>query len=127
MEGYSVKILNTSKELSAKEKVRIKDFSNAQQLDDIITPDSHFLIDYDFHADMEVHNEKTKNEKKDYNKRVIVDKEGNAFVTGSESFMSAMDEVLEEMADSGEEFQLDCYKVDSKNFAGKQFITCTVI
>lgn len=127
MDGYSVKIIHTSKELSAKEKVRLKDFSNAQQLDDIIAGDEHFIIDYDFHADMEVHNEKTKNDKKDYLKRVIVDKAGNAFVTGSESFMSAMDEVLEEMADSGEEFQLDCYKVDSKNFQGKKFITCTVI
>lgn len=127
MEGYSVKITSTSKELSAKEKVRIKDFSNAAQLDDVIQGDSHFLLDYDYHADMDVHNDRTKNEKKDYKKRVIVDKAGNAFVTGSESFMTAMDDVLAEMDGADEEFQLDCYKVDSKNFAGKQFITCTVI
>lgn len=127
MEGYSVKIIHTSTDLSAKEKVRIKDFSNAAQLDDIITGDSHFMLDYAYYADMEVHNEHTKNEKKDYMKRVIVDKAGNAFITGSESFMTAMDDVLAEMEGTDEEFQLDCYKVDSKNFAGKQFITCTVI
>lgn len=127
MEGYSVKIIHTSTELSAKEKVRIKDFSNAAQLDDIIEGDSHFMLDYAYHADMQVHNERSKNEKKDYMKRVIIDKAGNAFITGSESFMSAMDDVLDDMADTGEEFQLDCYKVPSKNFAGKSFITCTVI
>ncbi len=127
MEGYSVKIISTSKELSAKEKIRIKDFTAASQLDDIIQPGEHFMLDYDFHAVMEVHNEKTKNEKKDYKKVVIVDKAGNAFVTGSESFLTAMEDIISEMADSGEEFQLDCYKVDSKNFQGKQFITCTVI
>lgn len=127
MEGYSVKIVYTSINLSAKEKVRIKDFSNAAQLDDVIQGDAHFMLDYAYHADMEVHNERSKNEKKDYMKRVIVDKAGNQFITGSEAFMSAMDEVLEEMNESGEDFQLECYKVPSKNFAGKSFITCTVI
>ena len=38
-----------------------------------------------------------------------------------------LQEVLEEMSDSGEEVQLDCYKADSKNYSGKQFLTCTVI
>jgi hypothetical protein len=127
MEGYSVKIVESSKELTAKEKVRIKDFSAASQLDDIIKPGEHFMLDYAFHAIMEVHNEKSKNEKKDYRKIVVVDKAGNAFVTGSESFLTAMLSIIDEMADANEEFQLDCYKVDSKNFQGKQFITCTVI
>lgn len=128
MTGYKVTIMATSKELSAKEKVRIKDFSNAIQLDSAITGDEHLLLDYSYHVDMEVHNEKTKNEKKDYTKRVIVDKDGQSYLTGSESFCTAMDSVLEEMAEAGEEdFKLDCYKVDSKNFSGKQFLTCTVI
>ena len=127
MEGYSVKIIETSKELSAKEKIRIKDFTNARQLDDIIQGDEHFMLDYDYHAIMEVHNEKTKSANKDYKKVVIVDKAGNAFVTGSESFLTSMQDILSEMEGSDEEFQLDCYKVDSKNFQGKQFITCSVI
>lgn len=127
MEGYNVKIINASKELSAKEKVRIKDFSVASQLDDVIYDDIHLEIDFDYYADMSVHNERTKSEKKDYIKRVIVDKDGSMYVTGSESFMIAMDAILEEMSGSGEEYKLDCYKVDSKNYAGKQFITCTVI
>lgn len=127
MEGYSVKIVHTSTDLSGKEKVRIKDFSNAAQLDDVIQGDDHFILDFDYYADMEVHNERSKGGKKDYFKRVIVDKAGNAYVTGSESFMTAMDDVLAEMAEVDEDFQLDCFKVDSKNFAGKKFITCTVI
>lgn len=127
MEGYNVKIINASKELSAKEKVRIKDFSVASQLDDVIYGDIHLEIDFDYYVDMSVHNERTKSEKKDYIKRVIVDKGGSMYVTGSESFMTAMDAILEEMSGSGEEYKLDCYKVDSKNYAGKQFITCTVI
>ena len=38
MEGYTVKIECCSKELTAKERIRIKDFSTAIQLDDIIQP-----------------------------------------------------------------------------------------
>lgn len=127
MEGYSVKIITASKELTAKEKIRIKDFTNALQLDDIIQGDEHFMLDYDYHVVMEVHNEKTKNQNKDYKKVVIVDRAGKAYVTGSESFLTAMEDIVSEMSETGEDFALDCYKVDSKNFQGKQFITCTVI
>lgn len=127
MEGYNVKIIETSKTMTAKEKVRIKDFTNALQLDDIIQPGDHFVLDYDFHALMEVHNDLAKGDNKDYQKCVVVDKSGQSYITGSQSFITAMHEVLEEMSESGEEFQLDCYKADSKNYSGKQFLTCTVI
>lgn len=127
MEGYSVKIITASKELTAKEKIRIKDFTNAAQLDDIISGDTHFMLDYDYHVVMGVHNEKTKNQNKDYRKVVIVDRAGKAYVTGSESFLNSMEDIVAEMSETGEDFALDCYKVDSKNFQGKQFITCTVI
>ena len=124
MTGYEVKIINASKELTGKEKVRIKDFTNATQLDDIIQGKDHFTLNYEFYVDMEVHNEHSKMDK-DYFKRVIVDKEGNTYVTGSKSFCNAMDGVIEEMGE--EEFSLDCYKSDSKNYTGKQFLSCTVI
>lgn len=127
MEGYSVKIISASKELTPKEKIRIKDFTNAGQLDDIIQGDMHFMLDYDYHVVMEVHNEKTKNQNKDYRKVVIVDRAGKAYVTGSESFLTSMEDIVAEMSETGEDFALECYKVYSKNFQGKQFITCTVI
>ena len=127
MEGYSVKIITASKELSAKEKIRIKNFTNALQMDDIIQDSEHFMLDYDYHVVMEVHNENSKNQNKDYRKVVIVDRAGKAYVTGSESFLTAMEDIVSEMSETGEDFALDCYKVDSKNFQGKQFITCTVI
>lgn len=128
MEGYTVKIERCSKELTAKERIRIKDFSGAIQLDDIIQPGDHFCLDIEYYAMMFVHNERAKGDNKDYKKCVIVDKTGQAYITGSDSFMTAMTEVMDEMADyPDEEFQLDCYKVESKNYQGKHFLTCTVI
>lgn len=129
MKGYEAKVVSSSRELTAKERIRIKDFSNATQLDDVVTPDQSFILDYDYHAFISVHNEHTKSGQTDYEKCVIVDRAGNMYVTGSESFITAMESVLTEMkaAGSDEEFSLECYKVPSKNFNGKHFLTCTIV
>lgn len=124
MEGYSVKITHCSKELTAKERVQLKDTTNAIQLDDV-TKESAFVFDPAFYATLEVHNEKS--EDKDYRKYVIVDKNGTKLVTGSESFITAFREIMDEMEGSNEEFSIEAYRVPSKNYKGKEFITCSIV
>ena len=125
MEGYSVKINYSSKELSPKERVAIKDTSNALSLDEV-TNTGNVTINYDFHVILDVHNEKSDN--KDYHKTLVVDKDGTKYVTGSESFTTALNDIVEEMMDAGcaDEIVLDVYRKDSKNYKGKQFITCSL-
>ena len=127
MEGYSVKIRESSKELSAKERVAIKDTSNAISIDEVTTENGKMVIEYSYHVILDIHNEKSDN--KDYVKTIIVDKEGNKFVTGSESFRTALVEIVEEMTDAGEgdNITLECYRKESKNYKGKSFITCSII
>lgn len=124
MTGYSVKITNASKELSAKERVALKDTTNAIALDEA-TQAGKVLIEPDFYVELSVHNEKS--EDKDYTKYVIVDKSGNKYVTGSASFMSAFSDILDEMADSGEEYAIEVYRMPSKNYKGKEFLTCSIV
>jgi dihydroneopterin aldolase len=124
MTGYTVKIVNTSKELSARERVAVKGTTNAGQLDEL-TKEQPLVIDVDYYVELAVHNEHS--EDKDYKKYVIVDKAGNKFVTGSESFFTAMVEIMDEMADSGEDFQIEAYRVPSKNYKGKEFLTCSIV
>ena len=124
MTGYSVKILNASKELSARDRVAVKDTTNAIALDDA-TKDSPLVIAIDYYVELAVHNEKS--EDKDYKKYVVVDKTGNKFVTGSESFFTAMLEIMEEMAESGEDFEIQVYRMPSKNYKGKEFLTCSIV
>lgn len=124
MTGYSVKIAHCSKELSARERVAIKDTTNAIPLDEA-TKENPVVIDVDYFATLDVHNEKSKD--KDYQKYIIVDKAGNKFVTGSNSFYTAMVEIMDEMYDTGEDFQIECYRRPSKNYAGKEFLTCSII
>lgn len=124
MIGYSVKIVYASKELSARDRVAVKDTTNAIALDDA-TKDSPLVIAIDYYVELAVHNEKS--EDKDYKKYVVVDKSGNKFVTGSESFFTAMLEIMDEMSDSGENFEIQVYRMPSKNYKGKEFLTCSIV
>lgn len=127
MEGYSVKIRETSKELSAKERIAIKDTSNAISIDEVTATEGSIVIQYDFHVILDVHNEKSDN--KDYTKIVVMDKGGTKYVTGSESFRTALTDIVEEMVDAGEgdNITIQVYRKDSKNYKGKQFITASIV
>ena len=124
MTGYSVKIVYASKELSSRDRVAVKDTTNAIAIDDA-TKDSPLVIAIDYYVELAIHNEKS--EDKDYKKYVVVDKTGNKFVTGSESFFTAMLEIMEEMSDSGENFEIQVYRMPSKNYKGKEFLTCSIV
>lgn len=127
MEGYSVKIRYASKELSTKERIQIKDTSNAISLDDLTMQEGNITIEYAYHVVLDVHNEKSDN--KDYTKIVVVDKGGTKYVTGSESFGTALSDIVDEMVDAGEgdNIAVEVYRKDSKNYKGKQFITCSIV
>lgn len=127
MKDFESKVVRATKELSAKEKIMLKDTTNAVKLDEATT-NGAVEIDYDFHAEISVHNERAPGANKDYTKYVIVDKSGQKYVTGSPSFIRALDDIIDEMTDAGEtEIKISCYRVDSKNYAGKQFLTCSII
>ena len=127
MEGFVAKIRESSKELTAKERVAIKDTSNAISIDEVTAAEGKLVIDYAFHVIIDIHNEHSDN--KDYVKCVVVDKAGTKYVTGSESFRNALVEIVSEMTEAGEgdNIQIECYRKESKNYKGKSFITCSLI
>lgn len=124
MQGYECKVINASKELSARERIKVKDLSNAIALDTAVTDDTPLMISPLYDVELEVHNEKSKD--KDYKKYVIVDVAGNKYHTGSESFWAAYKDIMAELGDDTEDVTLEVYRVPSKNYAGKSFITCSL-
>lgn len=124
MEGYNVTIVKASKELSHKERVRMKDTTNALSLDEV-TQDGPVLIDLDFYAVLNVHNERS--ESVDYTVCILVDKAGTKYRTGSPSFLTSLDEIMVDMADCDEPWQLEVSRRPSKNYKGKEFLTCSVV
>ena len=122
MTGYEAKIVFSSKELTAREKIKLKDLTNAVQLDEA-TQNAEFegagnlVITPDYYAEIAVHNTKF----------VVVDTNGTKYVTGSESFITAFKDIVDEMAEAGEEgYDIEVYRMESNNYKGKSFITCSL-
>lgn len=129
MNGYKATIKECSKELTVKERIMLKDTSNAESLD-ALTQEANFnnekvLINVDYYATLEIHNEKSDN--KDYINFIVVDKDGKKYVTGSQSFISSFTDIVEEMTEAGEtDITIEVYRKESKNYKGKDFITCSI-
>ncbi len=123
MENYKVEIKESSKELSARERISLKDTTNAIKLDEALAEDNVIITPVDY-AILAIHNEKA--EDKDYENYIIVDKLGTKYVTGSSSFWSSFIEIYEEMKGEDEEYSILAYRVESKNYKGKYFLTCSI-
>lgn len=128
MEGYKVNITYASRELSVKEKLAVKDFTAAVSIDSALDNDGSLIIAPAMYAILDVHNERSKKEK-DYRKFVVVDRAGTKYTTGSESFFTSFKEIFDIMADEApdEEYSIECFRKPSKNYAGKTFLTCTIV
>ena len=126
MIGYSVEIKETSCELTAKQRIALKDTSDAIKLD-TACDENAVIINPVAYAVLAIHNEKSDNI--DYENYVIIDKNGDKYVTGSTSFWSSFISIYDEMldADADEAWSIKAYKLDSKNYKGKKFLTCSII
>ena len=123
MTGYKVEIKEVSAQLTAKQRIALKDTTNAIKLD-LETQKAPVIINPDFYAVLAIHNEKSDNP--DYENYIVVDKSGDKYVTGSKSFWSSFMEIADEMAGEDEEWSIKVYRVESKNYKGKEFITCSI-
>ena len=122
MNGYKVTIAETSREFTKKELIAMKDTSDAQRLDDL-TASGAVIISPEAYAALNVHNEKSPN--KDYEVYLVIDTTGQKYVTGSAAFFTTFRDIFEDM--EGEPFDLKIYRKPSKNYTGKEFITCSVV
>jgi hypothetical protein len=124
-EEYNVTIASSNKELTARERIKIKDTADALSIDQEtaaeaveITPDVYALLD--------IHNEKS--EDKDYRQLVIIDTAGEKWYTGSPSFIESFLDIAGEMEaeGTGEIYTIKAFRRPSKNYSGKTFLTCSI-
>lgn len=126
MEGYSTQIVETSKELTKKERIKLKEMNGGESLDMLTMNDNSIEINPDYYAVIKVHNEKSKGDK-DYTKYVVVDKDGTVYITGSNSFWESFKNIAEEMDGDDDDYSIKVFSKPSKNYQGKSFITCSII
>lgn len=124
MTGYSVEVLESSVALTSRDRIRIKDTSNTIALDKA-TQEEAVIIEPAMWAILSVHNEHSND--KEYVNYIVVDRNGDKYRTGSESFWSAFMEIWKELEDDDEPFEIKAYRLPSKNRSGKDFITCSLI
>lgn len=121
--GYSVNVKEASCELTAKQRIAIKDTTSAIKLDEV-TQIGEVIIHPALWAVLNVHNEKS--DDVEYDNYVIVDVSGDKYVTGSKSFWNSFMDIYMEMDGEDEEWSIRVYRVESKNYKGKSFITCSI-
>lgn len=126
MTGYKVEIREASVDLTPKQRILLKDTTGATKLD-VATQEGPVLINPGMWAVLAIHNEKSSNP--DYFNYIVVDKDGTKYVTGSESFWDTFYDIWSDMQeDPGEEeWSIRAYRSPSKNYSGKDFITCSIV
>ena len=125
--AYEANIISCTKEHTARERIKLKDMSNALSIDALLQDATDLEIDVDYYAKVAVHNEKSTD--KDYEKLVIVATNGTKYVTGSPSFVRSLEDIVSELDAAGEArepFAITVFRKESKNYSGKYFITCSL-
>jgi hypothetical protein len=128
--NYSATIVDSSRELTARERVMFKDTQNAISMNDFAeqakAENGKAIIENvkDF-VHITVHNEKS--DDKDYDNYLVIDANGEKYVTGSQAFWNSFKAIYDEMKNESDPWGIQLNLIPSKNFKGKNVLTCSLI
>ena len=128
--NYSATILEASRELTARERVMFKDTQNAISMNDFAeqakTEGGKAIIEnVKDYVHITVHNDKS--DDKDYDNYLIIDANGDKYVTGSQAFWNSFMDIYNEMKNETEPWGIQLNLIPSKNYKGKNVLTCSLI
>ena len=128
--NYSATILEASRELTARERVMFKDTQNAISMNDYAEQAKSeggkaIITNVKDYVHISVHNDKS--DDKDYDNYLIIDGEGDKYVTGSQAFWNSFMDIYNEMKDETEPWGIQLNLIPSKNYEGKNVLTCSLI
>ena len=125
-EMYKAVISESTRELTAKERIMYKDLGDCIALDEFVSDTMPVEIDLDTMVTLDVHNEKAEGDK-DYQVIVLVAKDGQKYKTGSQSVINAVHDILSECEQAGlKDIAIKVLKKPSKNYNGRYFMTATL-
>lgn len=128
--NYSAEIIESSRELTARERVMFKDTQNAISMNDFAeqakAEDGKAIItDVKDFVHIMVHNDKS--DDKDYDNFLIIDAAGDKYVTGSKAFWNSFMDIYNEMKNETEPWGIQLNLIPSKNYKGKNVLTCSLV
>ena len=120
---YKQNVIASSKELSKKDLLRLKDTSAALSLNDLVKTDGEklrlIITDY---AYLEV-----ETDQESFNKMILTDTDFNQYQTGSEVFAKSIQEIFTDLEDELEDgVIIDVFKKKSNNQTGF-FLNCVFV
>lgn len=119
---YNVTIDYSSKELTARERISVKDTSLAESLDALTQTNGEAKIKLGYYVKLSIHNEKAR-DARDYKKIIFVDTDGHRYISGSTTLIDSFEDIYSEMAEEGEiEFEFTVVRQRSNNYQGKDFL-----
>jgi hypothetical protein len=128
--NYMATIAESSRELSARERVMFKDTQNAISINEL-AEEAHkdgakaFIEGIAGYVVLDIHNDKS--DDKDYKNYLVIDKDGQKYVTGSQAFWNSFKSIYDEMAGETEPWSIEINLLPSKNYKGKNVLTCSLI
>ena len=129
-ENYVATIREASRELTAKERVMFKDFANAISLVDFVSAKRESgekaIIDIKDYVVIDVHNPMA-SDNTDYTVYLVIDSKGDKYYTSSNAFWSAFINIAAEMYGSDEQWGIEAVLIPSKNYKGKEILTCSLV
>lgn len=123
---YTATVSNSSRVLTGKEKVQAIDTQDCVRLDKATQEHPEgVIIDINYWVVLDVHNDNA--EDKDYQQYIFTDKDGTRYVTGSTTLWSTYENIEKAMAGESEPWKIKVFRKPSRNRAGKDFITCSIV
>ena len=120
---FIAKITEASRELDKRMQLKLTNTGSAVKLDKAVTNDQTLRIAPTGWAIVDVHNENARDDK-DYQQYIVMTEDKN-YITGSNSFWNSFINIFETM--DGEPFEIEIFKMPSKNYEGKTFLTCDIV
>lgn len=122
---FKAEIKEASRELSKKEQLMLTDTTVAYKLEELTKGEEPIEFKPVMWAVLSVHNDKASDP--DYEQYVVMDADGDKYITGSNTFYQSFRKIFDEMENSDEDWSIRALRKPSKNFQGRDFLTCALI
>lgn len=125
MNEYNVIIVESSMELSAREKIRVKDTSIHTRIEDVLKEHGECKICPKGYVILSITNSKVSDDP--YDNIVVIGEDDVLYRTGSNTFIQSFCGIFDEMKNEGERFEIGVITQPSKNYSGKSFMKAILL
>lgn len=126
MKAYKAEVIDAHKELTPRERIQMKEFSDSVRIVDFIANSEDPVITVCGYAAVHVTNEAADDPKdREYDKFQFLDSEGIKYSTSSKSLYEAVTDIYKEL--EGQDVRVRFCSKQSRNFKGGEFLTAVLV